>query len=298
MDNLRDWCISRQILFGHQVPVWYKGDEIYVGVETPEGDGWIQDEDTLDTWFSSGLWTFSTLADSVDQISIKDNKLVIDSDDFRNFHPTAVLETGYDILFFWIARMIIMTTYALGDIPFQDVYLHGLVLDDKGKKMSKSKGNVIDPLDTIEKFGADATRLSLIIGASSGNDLKINEEKVASFRNFVNKLWNISRYVLTNYEYEDKKNIKRESLNNLSKADAWIWEKMNNFISEITEDLEQYKFSQAGEKLREFTWSDFAERTLLYYSVHISIAFLLGEEGRSIRCEVFTCALRTACAHM
>ncbi len=260
MDNLRDWCISRQILFGHQIPVWYRGDEIYVGVEAPEGDGWVQDEDTLDTWFSSGLWTFSTLADSVDQISIKDNKLVIDSEDFRNFHPTVVLETGYDILFFWIARMIVMTTYALGDIPFQDVYLHGLVLDDKGKKMSKSKGNVIDPLDTIEKFGADATRLSLIIGSSPGHDLKLSEEKVASFRNFVNKLWNISRYILTSYDYEDVKitNLK-EFYDNLSKADVWIIEKMNNFISEVTKDLERYKFSQAGEKLREFTWNDFAD---------------------------------------
>ena len=164
MDNLRDWCISRQIWFGHQIPVWHKesiineqltinNDEenIYVGVEAPEGKGWTQDTDTLDTWFSSGLWTFSTLAQKPDQIKIKDGKLVIDSEDFKNFHPTNVLETGYDILFFWIARMIIMTTYAIEDIPFQDVYLHGLVKDEKGKKMSKSLGNTIDPLDMISR---------------------------------------------------------------------------------------------------------------------------------------------------
>ncbi|MCD4693911.1 valine--tRNA ligase [bacterium] len=259
MDNLRDWCISRQIWFGHQVPVWYKGEEIYVGIEEPKEDGWIQDRDTLDTWFSSGLWTFSTLVNSADQISIKDGKLVIDSDDFKNFHPTAVLETGYDILFFWIARMIIMTTYALEDIPFQDVYLHGLVLDDKGKKMSKSKGNVIDPLDTIEKFGADATRLSLIIGASSGNDLKLNEEKVASFRNFINKLWNVSRYILLSVDekyYQIDSDIVPE-LKNLS--EEWIVMELAKTIITVNNSIIYYNFSMAGEELRDFLWHKFAD---------------------------------------
>ncbi len=255
MDNLRDWCISRQIWFGHQVPVWYKGDETYVGVEAPAKNGWTRDEATLDTWFSSGLWTFSTLANSPEQIKIENGKLIIDTEDFKNFHPTQVMETGYDILFFWVARMIIMTTYAINDIPFQDVYLHGLVLDDKGKKMSKSKGNVIDPLDMIEKYGTDATRLSLVIGATPGNDMKLSEEKIAGFRNLVNKLWNISRYILQNSKIKDKK----INTDNLTSADYWILQRMFILITLVTKDLQNYRFSNAGEKLREFTWETLAD---------------------------------------
>lgn len=270
IDNLRDWCISRQIWFGHQIPVWYKnndelrmtnyelgGENVYVGVEAPEGDGWVQDPDTLDTWFSSGLWTFSTLANNPNQIKIENGKLVIDSEDFKNFHPTAVLETGYDILFFWVARMIIMTTYAVGDIPFQDVYLHGLVRDDKGRKMSKSLGNVIDPLDMIAKFGTDATRLSLVAGNTPGNDMNLSEEKIAGFRNLVNKIWNVARFIIgnnqetiTNYQADPKK---------LTDADRWILKRMYDLILQITGDLENYRFSQAAEKLREFTWDDLAD---------------------------------------
>ncbi len=271
MRNLRDWCISRQILFGHQVPVWYRPchperaervegsleQEIYVGVEKPEGEGWTQDTDTLDTWFSSGLWTFSTLANSPEQIKIENGKLVIDSEDFKHFHPTAVLETGYDILFFWVARMIIMTAYAVEDIPFQDVYLHGLVLDEKGKKMSKSKGNVIDPLDMIKKYGTDATRLSLVIGSTPGNDLRLSEEKVAGFRNLVNKIWNIYRYAfsnyelrITNYELDEKK---------LTNADHWILKKMFALTNNVKQHLENYNFSQAGEMLIKFTRDDLAD---------------------------------------
>jgi valyl-tRNA synthetase len=257
MENLRDWCISRQIWFGHQIPVWYRGDEIYVGIEAPAGEGWEQDEDTLDTWFSSGLWTFSTLADSPGQISIQEGKLNIDSDDFRNFHPTAVLETGYDILFFWVARMILMTTYAAHDIPFRDVYLHGLVLDEKGKKMSKSKGNVLDPLDMKNKYGADAARLSLIMNATPGNDMKISEEKIQGQRNFINKLWNISRYIITNYEIKIKNYELR--FDDFTAADAWIVAKMQLLVAQITDDLNAYKFSSAGDQLRNFIWNDLAD---------------------------------------
>src|SRR3989344_1007545 len=189
IDNLHDWCISRQIWYGHQIPVWYKGDEIYVDVNPPKDEGWQQDPDTLDTWFSSGLWTFSTLG----YPNLK-------AEDLKNYHPTSVMETGYDILFFWVARMILMTTYVLGDIPFKKVYLHGLVRDEKGTKMSKSLGNVIDPLDMIAKYGTDATRLSLLVGNTPGNDMKLSEEKIAGFRNFTNKLWNISRFMLLNIE--------------------------------------------------------------------------------------------------
>ena len=232
-------------------------EEIYVGVDKPKDGDWVQDEDTLDTWFSSGLWTFSTLARAPEQIKIKDNKLIIDSADFKNYHPTSVLETGYDILFFWIARMIIMTTYAIGDIPFKDVYLHGLVRDEKGRKMSKSLGNAIDPLESCIKYGTDATRLSLVSGTTPGNDMNLSEEKIAGFRNFANKLWNIARYIIMNYElritnYEFKSQ-------NLTLVDAWILGKMEALIAEIDSDINNYKFSQAGEKLRQFTWDDLAD---------------------------------------
>lgn len=256
MDNLQDWCISRQIWFGHQIPVWYKDDKIFVDTKAPTEEGWKQDPDTLDTWFSSGLWTFSTLANKPEQIRIENNKLLIDSDDFKNFHPTDVLETGYDILFFWIARMIIMTTYALGDIPFQNVYLHGLVRDENGKKMSKSLGNVIDPLDMIAKYGTDATRLSLVLGSTPGNDLKLGEEKIQSYRNFTNKLWNISRFIISNQTEKIPEILEQE---NFTLADRWILSKLNHLISEVSKDLENYQYSQAGDKLKDFTWTEFAD---------------------------------------
>ncbi len=244
IDNLRDWCISRQIWFGHRIPVWYKGEEIYAGVEAPTGDGWKQDEDTLDTWFSSGLWTFSALDwPSVDNF-------------VKHYHPTSVLETGYDILFFWVARMILMTTYTLGEIPFQKVYLHGLVRDEAGEKMSKSKGNVIDPLDMIQKYGADATRLSLLLGNTPGNDMRLSVAKIEGFRNFTNKLWNISRFMLLNI-HEPTVDLPYPEAK--TSADRWILQKMNKTVKTVTENLEKFNFSYAGECLREFTWSDLAD---------------------------------------
>ncbi|MFA5413732.1 MAG: valine--tRNA ligase, partial [Patescibacteria group bacterium] len=259
MENLRDWCISRQIWFGHRVPVWYKDKEIYVGVEAPQGDGWKQDPDTLDTWFSSGLWTFSTLGWPVSPASTNRGEPSQGgpekTKDLKNFHPTSVLETGYDILFFWIARMILMTTYVLGDIPFEKVYLHGLVRDEKGRKMSKSLGNIIDPLDMIAKYGTDAVRLSLVLGTSPGNDMKLSDEKIAGFRNFTNKLWNIGRYVIEKTKGENGgKKIKAETL-----AEKWILSRLNNVVGEVTKNLDELEFSQAGEKLRAFTWDEFAD---------------------------------------
>ncbi len=244
IDNLRDWNISRQIWFGHRIPVWYKGEDIFVGIEPPADQGWERDPDTLDTWFSSGLWTFSTLGWPQE-----------DSEDLTMYHPTSVLETGYDILFFWVARMILMSVYFLGEVPFHTVYLHGLVRAEDGSKMSKSKGNVIDPLDMIEKYGADATRLSLLIGTTPGNDTRLSEEKVASFRNFTNKLWNISRFIFMNVD--EIKSI--DAVEPKTLDDKWILSEFYQLSQEIDEYYRNYRYSLLGEKLREFTWNKFAD---------------------------------------
>jgi len=252
MENLHDWCISRQIWFGHRIPVWYKGDEIYVGETSPEGEGWIQDEDTLDTWFSSGLWTFTTLLDKDFKDFEKKN-----NPDLKRFHPTSVLETAYDILFFWVARMILMTNYVMEEIPFEKVYFHGLVRDKEGKKMSKSRPETaIDPIIVGDKYGYDAVRLSFLIGATAGNDVRLYEEKIEGFRNFINKLWNISRYILMTVENGkfDGKKVKPKTL-----ADKWILSRLNQTIKEVTENLDDYQFSAAGEKLRDFTYNDLAD---------------------------------------
>ncbi|MBI2484091.1 valine--tRNA ligase [Candidatus Uhrbacteria bacterium] len=266
IDNLRDWCISRQIWFGHQMPVYYckkdKGGcgETLVASEKPDicpkckKETLVQDEDTFDTWFSSGLWTFSTLGwpDTAEEKAGKIKK----TGDLAAFHPTSVMETGYDILFFWVARMILMSEYVLGEEPFRTVYLHGLVLDIEGKKMSKTKEEtLIDPLDVIPKYGADALRASMLIGVTPGNDLRLNEVKIASYRNFVNKLWNIGRYIM---EFSEKDSV-TDTKQGLSTADAWIISRLNAVVDEVTTHIEQYRFSQAAETLRSYTWDELAD---------------------------------------
>jgi valyl-tRNA synthetase len=215
IDNLHDWCISRQIWWGHRVPVWYRGSsESYAGPRVPEGDGWSQDPDTLDTWFSSALWTWSTL---VDPALTKDFSLTLEdilerSPDYHRFHPTSVMETGYDILFFWVARMILMTTYVTGRIPFEKVYLHGMILDKNGDKMSKSKPDLcIDPLETIRDKGADTLRLALVTGYSPGTDARMSEEKIKGASRFVNKLWNAAKYVKANADFGGRTNLSPET---------------------------------------------------------------------------------------
>lgn len=280
IENLHDWCISRQIWFGHQIPVWYgieqlnrpgilrRTGKIYVGVEHPKGDGWEQDTDTLDTWFSSGLWTFSTLGWPKSGIRNKESGMRVS--DLESFHPTSVLETGYDILFFWIARMILMTTYALGEVPFRTVYLHGLVRDEQGRKMSKSLGNIIDPLDVAAKYGTDAVRLSLVIGTSPGGDSRIWDKKIAGFRNFTNKLWNISRYILgvvgndkklQATPHQSKLGTGQASYKLQAKtlADKWILSRLGEVSKSVTSKIEKFEFSSAGEELRDFTWNELAD---------------------------------------
>ncbi len=253
MKGLHDWCISRQIWFGHQIPVWYRGAEVFVGETAPEGNGWQQDPDTLDTWFSSGMWTFSTLGWPDNFISGQK------TGDLAKFHPHQVIETGYDILPLWVSRMIMMSLYGVGEVPFRDVYLHGLVLDEHGKKMSKSKGNGLDPLDMIELYGTDAVRLSLLIGITPGNDCRLGADKIASYRNFVNKLWNIGRYILSLLPDKTVYVHNNLDLSQTTLADKWILGRFNELIKTVGQRIDNYEFSLAGEALRDFTWNDLAD---------------------------------------
>ncbi len=244
IDNLHDWCISRQIWYGHRIPVWYKGEEIFVGFEAP-ADDWIQDEDTLDTWFSSGLWTFSTLG------------WPDETEDLKIYHPTNVLETGYDIIFFWVARMILMTTYHLGQIPFETVYLHGLIRDEKGRKMSKSLGNIIDPVDVTKEYGADAVRMALIVGVGPGADSNMSESKIKAYKKFSNKIWNIARFVQENVGdslYDENYT--------LTDTDKIPFDELTATLADIKTDIENYRLYMASEKLYHFTWHTFADQIL------------------------------------
>jgi len=239
IDNLRDWCISRQIWFGHRIPVWYKGDKTFVGLKKPIGFGWKQDEDTLDTWFSSGLWSFSTLG------------WPEKTSDLKTFHPTSVLETGYDILFFWVARMIMMSGFLLGEVPFRTVYLHGIIRDKDGKKMSKSLGNSLDPTELIKEYGADAVRMALIMGTAPGTDTKISLEKIKGQKHFANKLWNISRFVFSNSKFDKDAD--------LTLSDSEFLHKLNDLVADVTEDMEFFRLHIAAEKIYNFTWHEFAD---------------------------------------
>jgi len=253
MENIRDWCISRQLWWGHRIPVWYCRDcgELTVSVEDAKSCSHCgstnieQDPDVLDTWFSSALWTHSTLG------------WPDDTEDLRYFYPTTVMETGYDILFFWVARMIMMGLEDTGDIPFQTVYLHGLVRDEKGEKMSKVKGNVLNPIDTLEKYGTDALRFALSTGTAPGNDIKLSTSRLEAGRNFANKLWNATRFVVRSIgsESTDMK-IQRASL---PLEDRWIVSRLNRTISGVTSLMEEFQFGEAQRQLHDFLWGEFCD---------------------------------------
>jgi len=311
IDKLRDWCISRQIWFGHRVPYFVcfdcnkkqiqenfeslasldealdestevthqkarellnngkkaivKGIDGFVSkdaepaCEECSADNLLQDPDTLDTWFSSGLWTFSTLG-WPDDAEAKDGKPMhpADGTDLDIYHPTNVLETGYDILFFWVARMILMTGYHLEDIPFETVYLHGMVRDENGDKMSKSDGNVIDPLDIIEEYGADALRMSLVVGTGPGNDMNLSEDKAESYKHFANKIWNATKFVLMNLP-ED---YTHEKPSEIPHADKERIQQLNQTIDEVTENIEAYRFHLAAENIHQYFWHTFADEVI------------------------------------
>jgi valyl-tRNA synthetase len=243
--NLRDWCISRQLWYGHRIPVWYKDGQTHCDVNPPEGSGWGQDPDTLDTWFSSGMWTFSTLG------------WPEQTDDLKTFHPTSVLETGKDILFFWVIRMIIMSGFLMEDIPFRTVYLHGMVRDENKKKMSKSMGNIVDPLDMTKKYGVDALRMALLVGVLPGVDMALSDDKVRGYRNFANKIWNAARFVMQNtHDLDAAEEVK------ISEADQKIIDETNKKADEITQLLEKLDFAHAAENLYHFFWHRFADEII------------------------------------
>ena len=262
MDNIHDWCISRQLWWGHRLPVYYckernndkcKGEEgVFVSVETPtkcphcDSINFEQDQDTLDTWFSSGQWPYTTLG-----FGQKNNS------DFKKFYPTTVMETGYDIIFFWVARMIMLGIYTTGKVPFENVYLHGLVRDEKGQKMSKSKNNMIDPLELAEKYGADAVRMALVFGTGPGNDTNLGEHKIKGMRNFTNKLWNIGRFII---DIRPEKSASSVSEVKFNEDDEWIMKELDLVIKSTSKNLDNYRFSQTAEDLYDFVWHKFADK--------------------------------------
>nr|WP_279663443.1 valine--tRNA ligase [Ectobacillus ponti] len=249
MENIRDWCISRQLWWGHRIPAWYHKEtkEIYVGMEAPaDAENWEQDNDVLDTWFSSALWPFSTLGWPNEE-----------APDFQRYYSTDVLVTGYDIIFFWVSRMIFQGLEFTGQRPFKDVLIHGLVRDEQGRKMSKSLGNGVDPMDVIENYGADALRYFLSTGSSPGQDLRYSTEKVEATWNFINKIWNASRFALMNMG-----DMKHEDINltgKMSVADKWILTRLNETIDSVTKNVDKYELGEVGRALYNFIWDDLCD---------------------------------------
>lgn len=240
INNLHDWCISRQIWFGHRIPVWYRGEELVCAEVAPEGGDWEQDPDVLDTWFSSALWTFSTLG------------WPEETKDLKTYHPTAFMSPAYEILPLWVSRMILMSGFLLGQAPFKTVMIHGLVRDAKGRKFSKSLDNGVDPIEMIDKYGADALRMGVLVGTAIGNDIRFDESKVKGYKNFANKLWNITRFVLEQTEGAD-------TAATLTGADQLLRDELNAIILDVTKDMEEHRLYLAAEKLYHYAWHELAD---------------------------------------
>ena len=270
MEITYDWCISRQLWWGHRIPAWYKGDEVYVGMEAPAGDGWVQDNDVLDTWFSSALWPFATLG-------WPDNTKLLEK-----YYPNQCLVTGYDIIPFWVNRMTFQGEKLLGKRPFEDCLIHGLIRDKQGRKFSKSLGNGIDPFDMVKLYGADALRYYLATDVAPGTDMRFDEEKIKSTWNFINKIWNASRFVLSNIE--DLKEIKLE---NLEPVDKWILTKYEKTIHDTKKYMDKYQFNNAGAVIYEFTWNYFCD-----YYIEMAKYSLDKESTKSTLCFVLTGILK------
>lgn len=249
MENVHDWVISRQLWWGHQIPAWYHKEtgEMYVGMEAPaDAENWVQDKDVLDTWFSSALWPFSTMGWPN-----------TDAEDFKRYFPTTTLVTGYDIIFFWVSRMIFQSLEFTGKAPFRNVLLHGLIRDEQGRKMSKSLGNGIDPMDVVEKYGVDALRWFLVTGSTPGQDIRFSYKKMDASWNFINKIWNASRYVIMNLGDMPAPQLPDQSKWDL--ADRWILSRLNTTVKDVTAKFEKFEFGEAGRDLYNFIWNDFCD---------------------------------------
>ena len=262
MENVHDWVISRQLWWGHRIPAWYHKEtgEMYVGMEAPaDSENWEQDPDVLDTWFSSALWPFSTMGWPNE-----------DSEDYKRYFPTSTLVTGYDIIFFWVSRMIFQSLEFTDERPFKNVLIHGLIRDEQGRKMSKSLGNGIDPMDVIEKYGADALRWFLSTGSAPGQDVRFSYEKMDAAWNFINKIWNASRFVIMNVEGFTAENV--DLTGEKTVADRWILTRLNETIEKVTSLFDQFEFGEAGRQLYNFMWDDFCD-----WYIEMSKEILYGE---------------------
>jgi len=251
LTDIQDWCISRQLWWGHRIPAWYRGEEVYVGKTAPEGEGWVQDEDALDTWFSSALWPFSTLG--------WPNQTA----DLERYYPGDTLVTGYDIIFFWVARMVFQSKYLNNVRPFKDVLIHGIIRDELGRKVSKSLGNGVDIYECFAKYGVDAVRYFLTTSGAPGQDLRYSDEKLESTWNYINKIWNISRYIGLQFEQNEFDTDHHNATfginkNLLNTADKWILSKLNKVIDSVDKNYEKYEFGEVAKTLYNFTWDDFA----------------------------------------